>query len=175
MKLLYTLTSQVASIFLLPYESYADWKTLSAEVLEASLPPARFFFLVARSTSFSRRSNLSSSWASWEQDRATHRCSTKHSDASIQPSIRPFFLMFWGGGGGGGGEVGRLGVQDGAECLLHPTASVCSCGQGMVGAVEPPKRRMVSSVSGLAFAGSSTWIPPARPTSPSLNSRRSSN
>mmetsp|Transcript_48394 Transcript_48394/g.85226 ORF Transcript_48394/g.85226 Transcript_48394/m.85226 type:complete len:214 (+) Transcript_48394:59-700(+) len=45
-----------------------------------------------------------------------------------------------------------------------------SSGQAISCDVDPPKRRIASIVVGLAAAGSLTWMPPARPTSPSLNS-----
>mmetsp|Transcript_54377 Transcript_54377/g.98061 ORF Transcript_54377/g.98061 Transcript_54377/m.98061 type:complete len:210 (-) Transcript_54377:201-830(-) len=47
-----------------------------------------------------------------------------------------------------------------------------SSGHCAAGEVEPPKRRMESKFVGWRVAGSSTWIPPGKPTSPSPNSRR---
>ena len=50
-----------------------------------------------------------------------------------------------------------------------------SSGQGIVGALEPPNRRMESTVTMWEEAGSTICTPPGRPTSPSLNSNRSFN
>mmetsp|Transcript_14603 Transcript_14603/g.41506 ORF Transcript_14603/g.41506 Transcript_14603/m.41506 type:complete len:205 (+) Transcript_14603:176-790(+) len=53
-----------------------------------------------------------------------------------------------------------------------PMAS--SSGHCASGDVDPPKRRIMSTVVMFALAGSRTWMPPASPMSPSPNSQRSS-
>mmetsp|Transcript_13763 Transcript_13763/g.37678 ORF Transcript_13763/g.37678 Transcript_13763/m.37678 type:complete len:200 (-) Transcript_13763:3355-3954(-) len=49
-----------------------------------------------------------------------------------------------------------------------------SSGHGFANSEDPPKRLIVSVVVGLADARSKTWIPPAKPMSPGLNSSGSS-
>mmetsp|Transcript_89920 Transcript_89920/g.254321 ORF Transcript_89920/g.254321 Transcript_89920/m.254321 type:complete len:260 (-) Transcript_89920:1923-2702(-) len=62
--------------------------------------------------------------------------------------------------------------------LKRSTSSLaCSPSSGHCAStdVEPPKRWIVSTVVIFALAGSRTWMPPAKPMSPSPNSIRSSN